>query len=379
MKHEQLPGAETNVIPECAVSREKNRLERLLKRYVRRSACTAAAGMGAFGLVENSSEAAINLSNTLPFVTNKLTGSPIGYVGGFEWATSGFNYYYDPNGGYGTTDAFGLDVDGNGTGDVNIFRGFNYYGYITVGTYHVGYSSYTTSKIRGSDDVRLLSNADNPDIDGLPSQAGKELLQGFNAGEVIGDNDSALGFGNEAVARGAYSYGDWDGVPYNAGVYPNNTGDDVSYIGFQIDLDQNTTIDGFGWIEVVVREVAWNPEAPSFFSHPEIVVKRWAYTDDGSPIIAGDTGTADSDFNEDGSVDGIDFLNWQRGRGVGTTKAEGDADDNQIVNGLDLGIWESEYSANPLQSTLGAVPEPSSLTLLAAGAGAYAFRRRRRA
>ena len=78
---------------------------------------------------------------------------------------------------------------------------------------------------------------------------------------------------------------------------------DPSYIGFEIDIDNSGSFDGFGWIEVIVDDQGWQPD---------ITVTRWAYTDDGSTIAAGQ------------------------------------------------------------------IPEPSSLALLAAGAGALAFRRRKK-
>ena len=330
-------------------------VQQLLKRYFRRSACSAAAGVGFFGLSSAPSEAAINFVDPPDY---ELTGNPIGpYYGTFGWS-----------------DPYGLDLDQNGSVDVGFFRGFNYYGYLIARdqTEYVGYNNDTGYNTSGSGQVTLLTNFNNAD-----TYLDADALQGFNAGEVIGDDEVSVTPSNPAM-RAAYQVGDWDGVPTNYGQYPYNTGSDVSYVGFEIDLDNDTTPDGFGWIEVIVRETAWNPAAPTFISHPELIVTRWAYTDDGSTIEAGETGLADSDFNEDGNVNGLDFLIWQRGVGVGTTKAEGDADGNGVVDAVDLGIWESEYGATPLQGAGGVVPEPSSLALLAAGAGAYAFRRRRR-
>jgi hypothetical protein len=72
---------------------------------------------------------------------------------------------------------------------------------------------------------------------------------------------------------------------------------------------------------------------------------------------------ADADFDDDGDVDGNDFLRWQRnvGLGAGATNAQGDADGNGAVNATDLTLWKGEFgSAVP---AAGAVPEPATAAL----------------
>ncbi len=73
-------------------------------------------------------------------------------------------------------------------------------------------------------------------------------------------------------------------------------------------------------------------------------------------------GLETGDFDDDGDVDGRDFLIWQRGFGSGTTLAEGDGNADGVVDGIDLGIWQDQYGSAGLVS-LGAVPEPSSMAL----------------
>lgn len=53
-----------------------------------------------------------------------------------------------------------------------------------------------------------------------------------------------------------------------------------------------------------------------------------------------------ADFNSTTIVDGVDFLTWQRGFGLGgqTTNANGDADLNGTVNGLDFQAWKDEFT-----------------------------------
>lgn len=86
---------------------------------------------------------------------------------------------------------------------------------------------------------------------------------------------------------------------------------------------------------------------------------------EGITIVAGD----DADFDQDGDVDGADFLAWQRGFGNGTTFAEGDANGDGAVDAEDLSIWRSQFSSSALAAQQGfsVVPEPSACFILALG------------
>jgi len=90
-----------------------------------------------------------------------------------------------------------------------------------------------------------------------------------------------------------------------------------------------------------------------------------------APSIGGimfDTVSA-ADFDSDSDVDGKDFLTWQRGLGVGTTRPEGDADSSLTVDGADLALWENQFGTGvgPLVGITTSVPEPTSLITLALG------------
>jgi hypothetical protein len=55
-----------------------------------------------------------------------------------------------------------------------------------------------------------------------------------------------------------------------------------------------------------------------------------------------------ADFDEDGDVDGLDFLAWQIGFGTtapNAVKADGDADNDTDVDAADLAAWENAYGA----------------------------------
>lgn len=89
---------------------------------------------------------------------------------------------------------------------------------------------------------------------------------------------------------------------------------------------------------------------------------------------------ASADFDEDGDVDGADFLVWQRGIGAGTTHGEGDADGNGAVDASDLAAWRFQFGATGAAAVpIGtAVPEPPGRGASLAGIVMYWARRRRR-
>jgi len=53
-----------------------------------------------------------------------------------------------------------------------------------------------------------------------------------------------------------------------------------------------------------------------------------------------------ADFDTDGDVDGADFLAWQRGFGTpNADKPDGDANNDVVVDAVDLGIWENHFGS----------------------------------
>lgn len=77
---------------------------------------------------------------------------------------------------------------------------------------------------------------------------------------------------------------------------------------------------------------------------------------------------AAADFNQDGSVDGLDLLVWQQHYGtVGANLAlAGDADGDNDVDGRDFLIWQREFNAAAtVTGRVVNVPEPATALLLA--------------
>jgi hypothetical protein len=77
------------------------------------------------------------------------------------------------------------------------------------------------------------------------------------------------------------------------------------------------------------------------------------------------TAIPSADFDDDGDVDGGDFLAWQRGLGtsIGATHADGDADRDGDVDAADLTHWKSSFGAPALTTGRTAsvlVPEPAN-------------------
>lgn len=75
-----------------------------------------------------------------------------------------------------------------------------------------------------------------------------------------------------------------------------------------------------------------------------------------------DPSTITADFDQDGDVDGSDFLTWQRGFGIqaGATLGMGDGNGDGKVDDEDLTLWKNTYGATPLAAAATQVPEPTT-------------------
>lgn len=111
-------------------------------------------------------------------------------------------------------------------------------------------------------------------------------------------------------------------------------------------------------------------------SLPDIGSLAWGIVYGVNDVVLNVVAPISADFDEDGDVDGVDLLTWQRGFGVGVTVAEGDADGNGVVDAADLTLWESQLGISPL-SGLTVVPEPSTVWLGGLTAVGFLLRKRR--
>ena len=139
-------------------------------------------------------------------------------------------------------------------------------------------------------------------------------------------------------------------------------GGEVRYVGTRIDLNNEGHLH-YGWIGIRITNDA---DATG-----EVVGYAFE-TDPDTPILAGDAGpiVSDGDFDNDGDVDGADFLQWQTQLGSTVTPYSGaDGDGNGSVNADDLALWKGEFSGATIaaQVSTAAVPEPGSLLMTSLG------------
>ncbi|MEZ6073243.1 MAG: PEP-CTERM sorting domain-containing protein [Pirellulales bacterium] len=85
------------------------------------------------------------------------------------------------------------------------------------------------------------------------------------------------------------------------------------------------------------------------------------------------------DANNDGHIDGLDYLVWAGAYGTHPgpdgDPSDGDYNDDGWIDGLDYLLWAGNYGQGPLDAT--AVPEPGALGLLLVGMFVWPLRRRR--
>ena len=97
------------------------------------------------------------------------------------------------------------------------------------------------------------------------------------------------------------------------------------------------------------------------------------YVDVDNQFYTGQVELFGADFDQDGDIDGSDFLAWQIGFGIsfGAVLADGDADADSQVNSADGTIWMDQFGTttsadNTVILSLGkiAIPEPATNILM---------------
>ena len=78
--------------------------------------------------------------------------------------------------------------------------------------------------------------------------------------------------------------------------------------------------------------------------------------------LASVSGVLAGDADRDGDRDGVDFLTWQQNQGTDGGWNNGNFDGNDIIDELDLAIWEANHGSPVTASVV--VPEPATMSLL---------------
>lgn len=131
----------------------------------------------------------------------------------------------------------------------------------------------------------------------------------------------------------------------------------------------------FNWTISYTGEIAWTDAAAG-------AVASVAGTGGTDVVLIGLSSETiavdDADFDNDGTVNGADFLIWQRGFGTGANNAAGDANASGGVDAADLAIWKTQYGgAPPTVVAIAAVPEPTAAVLVSVACVAIAASRRK--
>jgi hypothetical protein len=88
-------------------------------------------------------------------------------------------------------------------------------------------------------------------------------------------------------------------------------------------------------------------------------------------------GGSSADFDQNGLVDGADFMIWQRGLGGAASLATGDADRDGLVDGRDLAVWKSMVpDPSPMSAYIIAEPAAGYVKMVIGLAAVFVAHRR---
>lgn len=184
-------------------------------------------------------------------------------------------------------------------------------------------------------------------------------------GTVVATDTAPLDFVNETVTV-TYDQGEvkiyLSGVEIASGT-ANTTGDvDLGEFDLRVGEDLGGSVnENFVGImdDVLIRSDALTPEQV-------LLLHNSGASALPAPPLP-DPDFADSDFDEDGNVDGVDLAAWETGFGLtgSATKADGDATGEGNVAGDDFMIWQRENGSSlNLNSSAANVPEPAAFALI---------------
>jgi hypothetical protein len=130
-------------------------------------------------------------------------------------------------------------------------------------------------------------------------------------------------------------------------------------------VDDIRTISGIsaaGWIGMVYYNGSGGDDGrPTMLNDDGLVAFALTFSDGTSGIFTAQLPRQPGDFDNDGDVDGADFVAWQTNFPLasGATLAMGDADRDGDVDGADFVVWQTNFSTSP-GGAASPVPEPAS-------------------
>lgn len=272
-------------------------------------------------------------------LTLSFNASEVRWQGGASTQSNSFQVLIQEVGGGAALWSTTIDLDGTHDGDPNdpgdwgVPQTFNFVidvddpnsGFTggTPGTeLRVALNAVAGEGINWVDNVSLIT--DSPTADPVDLQISGDLL--LQAGSTLElDIHDTVGF-DTLIVDGALTAGGTLDVNFT-GVQPLDSGDSFDIL----DFDPNSISGSFASLDLPTLGAGLLWDTSNLLTTGVISV-----ISDGLP----------GDFNNDGRVDGRDFLAWQRNPAIGS-----------------LSDWEANYGL-PTTSNTSSVPEPSSLVLL---------------
>ncbi len=269
-------------------------------------------------------------------------------------------------------DLLEIDLNGDEVFDVGFATLFDQFEY-TVGEYMYTIVSdavaYVADETGGTSGMnRFLASPEPIDVQDPFNPEGVPFIARLDEDETIDPSDEQFLSQLPALQTSLIEPAPVGGGFYNYEItetFGNFTDGESGFVGVRFLIEDDAHA---AWVRVSID--------PEDFT---VTVHEWAYEDvAGASIGAGEgaaSPTLPADFDGDGDVDAFDLGIWQTGFGTaeGATRADGDADGDGDVDAFDLGIWQTQFGTGVSE----AIPEPTSLGLLAAG-GVGLLRRKRR-
>jgi autotransporter-associated beta strand protein len=139
-------------------------------------------------------------------------------------------------------------------------------------------------------------------------------------------------------SQGWHTAGNWVG-----GVIPNTVAPDPSLqiANLSVNLSAPLTVD-LGATDARIAQLRLGSKSSAVATTITGSTGRLVFSNSDQEKTSD---TADADFNNSTTVDGLDFLIWQRGFGkTGVNlNSSGDANGDQVVDAADLAVWKTQY------------------------------------